>query len=219
MKQIKVRSAVPIYLAAVVWLLIGLIAPKWLLSLGTLAVTAILSAAVYVAGSFVFKGKTVEVREKADSGDANVNKQIEDGRRTLDQIAEANRNLPDPIITAQLDRMEKAGNAIFDVLEKHPERAFDVRRFMNYYLPTAQKILAEYVVLAQSPTGGENMAKAKQSVENSLGMIASAFEKQLDSLYQDKTYELDAEIFVFETVMKTDGMTTDNNAAGMQAGR
>ena len=40
--------------------------------------------------------------------------------------------------------MTEAGGKIFDILEKEPSRAGEVRRFMNYYLPTADKLLTQY---------------------------------------------------------------------------
>ena len=46
-----------------------------------------------------------------------------------------------------------------------------------------------------------------QSVENSLGMIADAFEKQLDNLYRDRTLDIETDIEVLETMMAGDGLT------------
>lgn len=206
MKKVRIKSAVPIYMAAAVWLLVGIICPMNLLKWGTLLGTAAISGAVYLLGSKLFPGKTVEVAQKADTGDAEVDSQIEEGRRILELLRQYNDRLPDPEISDSLDRMYKAGTAVFDALEKDPSKAGEVRRFMNYYLPTAEKIMNNYLTLEQSPAKGENIRSAMQSVENSLGLIADAFEKQLDSVYRDQSFDLEAEIRVMETMLKGDGV-------------
>ena len=44
------------------------------------------------------------------------------------------------------------------------------------------------------------------SVENSLTMIVTAFEKQLDSLYKDENLDIATDIEVLETMMKSDNL-------------
>ncbi len=112
MKKVRIKSAIPIYLAALVWLLAGLIRPAALLQIGTLIVVAAASALAYFAGSKLFPGREIEVRERADSGDRDLDRQIEQARGQLDQLAKYNDALPDPAISARLDRMVRAGHAI-----------------------------------------------------------------------------------------------------------
>jgi 5-bromo-4-chloroindolyl phosphate hydrolysis protein. len=218
MEKKRIRSALPLYMAAAVWLLAGLIAPRALLHLGTLAVVAVISAAAGFLGEKLFPGKIIEERARADSGDARINAQIEEGRAQLDALRAINDDLPDPEITKQLNRMQKAGEAIFDALEKDTGKANDVRRFMNYYLPTCEKVMLGYRELAKSPVRGENITSAMQSVESSLSLIADAFEKQLDSLYRDKSFDMSADVQVLETVLSSEGLTAQKGAV-MQAGQ
>ena len=206
MKKVRIKSSVPIYLAAAVWILMGLISPGMLLKLAGLLLTAILSAAVYLIGSRVFPGKVIEVREKADTGNAELNRQIEEGRAQLDSLQRYNDQIPDPLISGKLDRMVKAGGTILTALEENPSRAREVRRFMSYFLPTAEKLMASYVSFAQSPVKGEHVSAAMKSVEESLNMIADAFEKQCDSLYRNESYNIEAEVTVLETLLKGEGL-------------
>ena len=216
MKKIRIKSAIPIYLAAVVWLLIGIIRPSMLLRLHTLALTAVLSIAVYLIGSKVFPGKVIEVRERANTGDSELNRQIEEGRTQLEHLQTYNDQLPDPVISEKLDRMVSAGSAILTALEQKPARLSEVRRFMNYFLPTAEKLMASYVTFAQSPVKGENVLSAMKSVENSLSMVADAFEKQYDSLYRNENYNIEAEVKVFETLLRGEGLVGGNDFSAPQ---
>jgi len=206
MKKKLIKSAIPIYGAAAVWLLLGLICPRMLLKLWFLAVAALLSAAAYLVLSRVFRGGEVDVRERANSGDKSIDVLIEEGRRQLDSLREANRAIPDVAISQKLDRMEKAGEEIFRLLERETRQANAVRRFMNYYLPTADKLVQNYLQIKATGAAGENIDRAMQSVENSLGMIADAFEKQLDNLYKDKALDIETDIDVLETMMAGDGL-------------
>ena len=206
MKKVRIKSVIPIYLSAAVWLLTGMIAPGAMLKLSSLFLTAAASIAVYLIGTKVFPGKEIEVRERADTGNEELNRQIEEGRRQLDQLQAYNDALPDPVISRKLDRMTRAGNAILSELEKNPARLSEVRRFMNYFLPTAEKLMASYVAFEQAPVKGENVASAMKSVENTLGMVADAFEKQFDSLYKNESFNIEAEVTVMETLIKGEGL-------------
>ena len=105
--------------------------------------------------------------------------------------------------------MVRAGNAILSALEEKPARLSEVRRFMNYFLPTAEKLVASYVAFEQAPVKGENVLAAMKSVEDSLSMVADAFEKQYDSLYRNESYNIEAEVKVLETLLKGQGLAGD----------
>ncbi len=207
MKRVRIRSAIPLYLAALVWLLAGLIFPSALLRLGTLVVVAALSALAYAAGTKFFPGREIEVRERADSGDRELDEQIEQARAQIDRLAQFSAQLSDPAVSAQLERMVRAGHAILSELEKHPEKGEQVRRFLNYYLPASEKLVANYAALADAPAKGENIRSGMRAVEGVLETVAAAFEKQLDSLYRDTSFDMETEVSVIETLLAGEGLT------------
>lgn len=204
MKTIKIKSAIPLYLAALIWPLFGLFAPIY--ELLFIIIAACVSVAVYLVASVFFPGRTVEVDAKPDSGDEAVNAQIAEGRAALHNLREADKAIEDEAVSARLKRMTDAGGKIFDILEKEPSRASEVRRFMNYYLPTADKLLTQYRELDGSGSQGENVRGAMTVVENSLEMIAVAFERQLDSLYRHEAMDIQTDIDVLETMLAADGI-------------
>ena len=77
MKKVHLKSAIPIYIAAAIWLLAGLIFPKFLMKLPGLLVTAALSVGAYFGGSALFPGRDVEVMESITTGDAEVDREID----------------------------------------------------------------------------------------------------------------------------------------------
>ena len=207
MRKKRIKSAIPIYGCAALWLLLGLICPGMLLKGWFLLLLAAASVGAYFGLAKVFPGREVEVREAAHSGDKSIDALIEDGRRQLDSLQAANAAIPDADITQKLARMTSAGEEILKVLERDTSQAKAVRRFMNYYLPTADKLMSTYRIMRETANPGENIEHAMRSVENSLGMIADAFEKQLDNLYKDRALDVETDIDVLETMMAADGLT------------
>ncbi len=210
MKTIKIKSALPLYASALVWVLFGLFSPlyRW----RYLLLSAGVSVVVYIIFSIIFPGREERVEEKVSTGDPEIDRQIAEGRAQLKALQSANDAIEDEIISEQLARMTKAGGQIFSVVEKDVSKAGDVRHFMNYYLPTTKKLLDGYQQLRATGATTGNVAEAMTSVENSLEMIAGAFEKQLDNLYGDRTLDIQTDIDALEVILKAEGLTEDSGA-------
>lgn len=207
----------PIYLCAAVWLVFGLIFPIY--KLGPLLICAVLSVGAYFLGRKLFPGRVEEYDAAPDSGDAEVNRQIMEGREEMKRLREANIALTDPGITERLDRMEHAAGKIFESLEKNPRQAMEVRKFMNYYLPVSVKLLDQYRTLEGTGLATDNITKSKAAVENSLDMIAAAFEKQVDNLYRNTHLDITTDIQVLETMMASEGLVSPGASMNATAGR
>ena len=203
MEKKIIRSAIPIYLAALVWVICGMLLPMYRISF--ILVCAGISVAVYLLASRFFPGREIEVEKAPDSGDAEVNRQITEGRAGLNQLKEHASAINDPGVNAALTRMINAGDKIFLALEKQPQQSQQVRKFMNYYLPTSVKLLDSWRTLS-SAGATQNIQSSMQSIESSMGMVADAFEKQLDRLYADDQLDINAEISALETMMAADGL-------------
>ena len=211
MKKVHLKSAIPIYLAAAVWLIMGLILPKFLMKLPGLLVTAALSVGAYFGGSALFPGR--EVEQVITTGDAAVDREIEVARQRLENLRKANEAIRDPKISAALDRMYASGQQIFKELGRDPRKVALVRRFMNYYLPTSEKLMEQYQVLMNAPSKGENITSAMKTIESSMELAANAFEKCADNLYKDDEMDIDAEIKVMQTFLTGDNLIrTDMNS-------
>ena len=118
-----------------------------------------------------------------------------------------NEQLPDPQLSAAMTRMEKAGRSIVEAVEANPEKAKQVRRFANYYLPDAVNVLQQYAKLAKQGVRGENAAAIRTEVEHNAASIATAFENQLDALYAAESMDLSADITVLQNMLKGQGLS------------
>ena len=59
-------------------------------------------------------------------------------------IRAANDRIADPVLSEKISRIEGITAAIFRAVQEHPSKRGQIDTFMNYYLPTTQKLLDSY---------------------------------------------------------------------------
>ena len=129
------------------------------------------------------------------------------GREMIEQIRRSNDKIEGEEISAKMDQMEIIAKKIFEQVQEHPEKLPDIRRLMNYYLPTTLKLLNAYEEFDSQPVQGENIRSAKQQIEATLDTINVAFENLLDKLFTDEVLDVSSDITVLETMLKQEGLT------------
>lgn len=189
---------------------------------------AFVGVAGFFLGRLIFKGKKYYVpvqaqqpkpvekpapapERKSSTGDPEVDKIIDEGYGYLKQLREANDRIPDEVMSERISRMEAASADIFAYIAEHPEKAPQIRRFMNYYLPTTLRLLTSYDKLSRQRTKGENIMKTMFEIEGMMETIACAFEKQLDGLFGEDAMDIAADISVMESILKQEGLSDDED--------
>lgn len=204
MKTKQILSAIPIYLAAAVWVIFGLFGHLYEFS--NILLASGLSLVAYLVARKFLPGRTVEVEETLTTGDRAVDQRLAASLEALKRLREAAVSTRNPAVQKELGRIDAAGRRILAAVADKNARYGEVRKFMDYYLPTTDKLIAQYGQLVGAGSG-EMVRKALTGIENSLGMIAQAFEKQLDKLYGDEALDITTDIQVLETMMAADGLT------------
>ena len=148
--------------------------------------------------------------KKVDTGNPEVDKIIEDGYAYLQQLRIANDRIEDEAMSDRIDRMEAASADIFAYITAHPDSAPQIRRFMNYYLPTTLKLLKSYDNLSRQRVKGENVRNTMFEIEGMTETIAAAFEKQLDGLFHEAAMDIAADISVMESILEQEGLSGDS---------
>ena len=138
-----------------------------------------------------------------------VQKVVQAGDEYVKKIRAANDAIPGEEISAKISRMEMLVDRIFDRVEEHPESVDDIRKLMEYYLPTTVKLLDAYEDLDAQPVQGENIISSKKEIEKTIDTLNVAFEKLLDDLFQDTAWDLSSDISVLETMLAQEGLTED----------
>ena len=122
----------------------------------------------------------------------------------LRNIRRANDQIADPILSAKIDRLENITAKIFKAVEEDPRKKDRIGTFLNYYLPTTQKLLNSYAQFEAAGVEGENLRQAKQRIESTMDSIVKGFEHQLDELYQADAMDVDSDIRVMEHMLRRD---------------
>ena len=126
---------------------------------------------------------------------------------TLEAIRRANDRIDDPVLSAKIDRLEAITRQIFKVIQEEPAKKAKASTFLNYYLPTTQKLLDSYADFEEAGVSGQNLDQAKARIQETMDNIIAGFEHQLDELYRDAALDIDSDIRVMETMLKRDTST------------
>ena len=153
------------------------------------------------------------------------------GIKPKETLKNTNRSLYDKIITAKkqnkdiismipkienkntresLKEISDTVNKILEVVETNPKKGDKIDNFFDYYLPVLLKIVNKYDEIENknliSKEGKSFMKKADTMIMES----KSAFATILSSLYQKDLIDADAEIKVYDLMLKADGIVGDN---------
>ncbi len=139
---------------------------------------------------------------------------LAEGEAFIEKIRVANVKIIDDEMSDKLDNMEIIVDRIFRQVEKDPSTYQDLRKFMNYYLPTTEKLINAYIDLDAQPQIGENIKNTKQEISEAMDTINTAFVKLFDSLYEDVAWDVASDISVMQTMMAQDGLTDDRSKKG-----
>lgn len=150
-----------------------------------------------------------KMQEEYDRLSPEVQKIVQAGDEYVRRIKAANDAIPGEVISAKISRMELLVDRIFDRVEQNPDSVNDMRRMMDYYLPTTMKLFEAYEELDAQPVQGENIISSKKEIEDTIDTLNIAFEKLLDSLFQDTAWDVSSDISVLHTMLAQEGLTED----------
>lgn len=129
----------------------------------------------------------------------------------LRNIRRANDDIDDPELSAKIDRLEEIARKIFQAVEEDPRKRSRIDTFLNYYLPTTQKLLDSYAQFEDAGVEGENLRQAKSRIEGTMDAIVEGFEHQLDQLYRADALDVDSDIRVMETMLHRDTASVEKD--------
>ena len=132
----------------------------------------------------------------------------DDFEAKLQEIRKLNDEIDDEGVSNRIDRIGELTASIFTVVRRKPERADEVKKFMNYYLPTTFKLLKSYALMEKQSYQGENIVASRKKIEDILDSLITAFEQQQDRLFRTEALDVEADIQVLETMMAKDGLVT-----------
>ena len=224
-KHVK-HSVLPIYLVGFFWLGYALLFS--LRSAGQYLLCAALSAVVFILGKALFPDKTYDLpeekeqsKQEAAKDDAKEKTQakteqpapspevaalMKERDRAISEMRRLNDNIPDPRLSQQIDHLEEVTGKIVDQVIAQPKKLPQIRRFMDYYLPTTLKLLSAYDRMDSTGIAGDNITATKDKVSAMMDTIVRAFDRQLDALFGEEALDISTDITVMENLLAQEGL-------------
>lgn len=203
MARLVKRSPAPLYLAAAVWVLWAVLAPMY--AWWHFLLAAALSVGAWLIGRKLFPDRVLILPDpEPEQPDDPL---LAERRRALSELRRLNDNIKDEAISAQISHMEEVAGKIFDLVEQDRDKLPQIRRFLNYYLPTTLKLLNAYDRMDRAGVEGANIDGTMGKIETMLGQVCAAFDRQLDALFAHEALDISTDITVLEQMLAQEGLS------------
>ena len=220
MSHVKKRSVLPVYLIGATWLLWSLAAPLYRPAHYIMA--ALASFIVYNVGKMVFPDRGYEIKDEAQApaaqaapkkeekakstGNPEIDALLGEREKAVSEMRRLNASIKDAKISTQITHLEATTGKIIDTVVEKPSKLPQIRKFMNYYLPTTLKLLNAYDRMDSTGVSGTNIDGTIGKIEDMLDTICVAFSRQLDALYGEEALDISADITVMEQRLAQEGL-------------
>lgn len=183
-------------------------------------VLTVVIAACRETAENVRTGKTPDSLRKVmkETGQPEADAVLERGREMIRQIRAENDLIPDEVLSGKLEMLENSCADIFRAVYEKPAKVSQIRKFMDYYLPTTLKLVKSYRVLGEKGVSAQKVTDTRARISSALDVVLAACQKTLDNLYNEDVLDVTTDIDVLEQMLKRDGLTeTDLDRAARQA--
>ncbi len=220
----KKVSVLPIYLVGAVWLIYALLFPLY--RPVHYLICAVLSLAAFAVGKALFPDKVYqtaadreqdagakaeqaapEPEQKAKTATPETAALLAERDRAVSEMRRLNEAIQDEKISRQIDHLEEVTGQILDQVIAQPKKQPQIRRFLDYYLPTTLKLLNAYDRMDSTGISGSNIDTTKDKVERMLDTVCQAFDRQLDALFGQEALDISTDITVMENLLAQEGLT------------
>ena len=233
MAYVKKRSVLPIYFIGGTWLVWAWLLRAPLYRPSHYIMAALASLIAYYVGKMLFPDRGYEVQDAPPSaqqaqprpqpkqeqkpkstGNPEIDALLAERDRAVGEMRRLNDAIEDPRISAQISLLETTTGKIIDTVAASPGKLPQIRKFMNYYLPTTLKLLNAYDRMDSAGVSGSNISATKAKVEQMLDTLCAAFDKQLDSLFGDEALDISTDITVMENLLAQEGLSGPSKPTG-----
>ena len=227
----------PLYVFAIIWLFSSLLFPLYDLW-GILLTLGLCSLGAYIAGKASAKRAMKKQQEEAEkavqeaakaaqaarkdpkkkSYGPEIDPILEEGNRALSEMGRLYMSIKDPEIRGKINEIMRITDKITQDAIDDPKDIPQIKKFMNYYLPTTLKLLNSYDRMSSLGIEGENLDRSMKNINEMLDAAIEAYKKRLDSLFENQALDIETDIEVMNTMLAREGLAgNDENDLYAQA--
>lgn len=146
--------------------------------------------------------KQLEERHRTKSQTQHIDQIIEIGEQYIKKLNDFKTLVKDKTVSRKIERLCNVVSMLFHEIDVNPSQVNFLEVFLNYYLPTTEKLLDTYVSITEKKISAPNLATAKKEIEDSLNTIINSYEVILEKLYEEYEMDITSDITAIELVMK-----------------
>ncbi|MDO4990212.1 MAG: 5-bromo-4-chloroindolyl phosphate hydrolysis family protein [Eubacteriales bacterium] len=132
---------------------------------------------------------------------------IAEGNRALSEMGRLYMSIKDPEVRQKINEIMRITDKITQDAIADPSDIPQIKKFMNYYLPTTIKLLNAYDRMSSQGIEGENLDRSMKSINEMLDQAIVAYKKRLDSLFENQALDIETDIEVMNTMLAREGLS------------
>lgn len=131
---------------------------------------------------------------------------IQEGRTALKEMGRLYASIPNPEIRSRINELMSVSDKIIrDAIDDSADVP-QIRKFLDFYLPTTIRLLNAYDRMSAQEFGGENITGSMQRIEEMLDTTIVAYKKQLDALFANQAADIQMDIDTMNTMLAREGL-------------
>ncbi len=217
----------PLYVFAIIWLISSIAFPLYelwgiLLTLGLCSLGAFIAGKASarralkkekdaLAAAAAKAAEEAKKHPKKKSYGTEVDAILEEGNRALSEMGRLYMSIKDPEVRAKINEIMRITDKITQDAIADPSDIPQIKKFMNYYLPTTIKLLNAYDRMSAQGIEGENLTKSMNSINEMLDAAIVAYKKRLDSLFANQALDIETDIEVMNTMLAREGLVGEKD--------
>ena len=131
---------------------------------------------------------------------------IEEGRVALKEMGRLYASIPNPEIRSRINELMSVSDKIIRDAIDDPSDVPQIRKFLDYYLPTTIRLLNAYDRMSAQEYAGDNITGSMQRIEEMLDTTIAAYKKQLDSLFANQAADIQMDIDTMNAMLAREGL-------------
>ena len=217
-KDKKKKAVKVIYGFTIAWIIAAAFLPLYRIW-GLLLAAAVSAFVAYLLGRSSVQKENEAGREQVSKSAAapervekksygpEIDPIVEEGNRALSEMGRLYMSIKDTEVRKKINELMRITDKITQDAIADPSDIPQIKKFMNYYLPTTIKLLNAYDRMSAQGIGGENLDKSMKSINEMLDAAIEAFKKRLDSLFEDQALDIETDIKVMNTMLAREGLS------------
>ena len=172
-----------------------------------LAPSLVIGGCAFVASELMFSG--VKTKESLKETNKTLYEKIQDAKRQNKEIKSLITKLENDKSKDELKEIVGTIEKILIEVEKNPNKERRLNNFFDYYLPVLVKITKRYDEIENTKLSTKDEKAFMSKAEKIISDSNKAFKQILSSLYQKDIMDTDADMKVYNMMMKADGIVED----------